>query len=71
MIGPKFEAMSKEPGFSGVTFIKVDVDDAEDLAAQCGVSAMPTFQFYKGGKKVDELKGANEGHLREKIEAHK
>jgi thioredoxin-like negative regulator of GroEL len=71
MIGPKFEAMSKEPGFSGVTFIKVDVDDAEDLAAQCGVSAMPTFQFYKSGKKVDELMGANEGHLREKIEAHK
>ena len=71
MIGPKFEAMSKEEGFSDVIFVKVDVDEAEELAGKCGVQAMPTFQFFKGGKKVDELKGANEGQLRAKIEAHK
>lgn len=29
---------------------------------------MPTFIFYKDGKKIDLLKGANEARLKEMIE---
>ena len=29
---------------------------------------MPTFKFIKAGKELDEMKGADEGALREKIE---
>jgi len=32
---------------------------------------MPTFFFYKGGKKVDELVGASEAKLLEMIVKHK
>ena len=46
---------------------QVDVDECKDLAAQYGVKSMPTFKFIKGGKEVDEMKGADEGALREKI----
>ena len=33
-------------------FLKVDVDKAEDAAADNGISAMPTFIFFKEEKKV-------------------
>jgi Thioredoxin len=45
--------MSNE--YTSVTFAKVDVDEAEDVAASEGIQAMPTFKFYKGGIKVGEV----------------
>jgi len=32
---------------------------------------MPTFQFYKGGKMVADMCGADENKLKELIEANK
>ncbi|XP_068127449.1 thioredoxin-like [Hyperolius riggenbachi] len=63
MIAPVFEDMSKQ--YPDVLFIKVDVDDAQDVSTFCSVSCMPTFQFYKDGKKVDEFSGANKEKLAE------
>lgn len=57
--------MSEE--FSDVVFVKVDVDDASDVAGKCGIRSMPTFQFYKGGSKVKEFSGASEDMLRNTI----
>ena len=69
MIGPIFEMIAEEN--PDIACFKVDVDDASDVASDCGISAMPTFQFYKNGEKVDELCGASEDLLREKIKAQK
>ncbi|XP_077981657.1 thioredoxin-like [Glandiceps talaboti] len=68
-IGPKFEEMSKE--FTDVVFIKVDVDDNGETAEANGVSAMPTFIFFKNGEKVDSLTGADEKKLRELLTKNK
>ncbi len=42
--------MSKE--FTDVVFVKVDVDECEELAADYNIKAMPTFVFLKDGAKV-------------------
>eukprot|EP01083_Nonionella_stella_P255865 877635_1 len=68
MIAPVFEQMAVDN--PTVIFIKIDVDDADQLAAKCGVSAMPTFMFYKDGKKIEEFKGANQNALKAAVAKH-
>ncbi|XP_076463020.1 uncharacterized protein LOC143295285 isoform X1 [Babylonia areolata] len=70
VIAPKLKKWS-EKDFSDVIFIKVDVDEAEELAEEQGVTAMPTFRLFKNGEKVDELIGANADNLEAKINANK
>lgn len=65
-IAPIFEQLSEK--YSAAEFRKVDVDEADDVAAQCSVRAMPTFQFFKDGKKIDEVMGADQGKLTKMIE---
>ena len=43
--------------------MKIDVDELEDLAAECGISAMPTFHVYSNGVKVAEMTGADKDKL--------
>uniref|UniRef100_A0A7S2WLZ4 Thioredoxin n=1 Tax=Eucampia antarctica TaxID=49252 RepID=A0A7S2WLZ4_9STRA len=69
MIAPVFEKMSDE--FTDVIFIKVDVDKADTIAQKCGIKAMPTFQYYKDGKKVDEICGADAAKIKSKVLEHK
>jgi len=66
MIAPIYEKMAGD--YPGAIFVKIDVDEASDLAEQCGISAMPTFQFYKGGEKADEFSGASEAKLKTAVE---
>jgi len=69
MIAPKVKKFAND--YTDVYFAKVDVDENDETAEAEGVSAMPTFKFYKNGKKVDELTGANEKKLEELIKKHK
>ena len=61
MIGPFFDELSQK--FPNVAFVKVDVDDLDDVAANCGISAMPTFQLYSNGVMVKEICGADKAKL--------
>ncbi len=56
-IAPTIERFSTQ--FPDITFVKVDVDELEDTAASENVSAMPTFVFYKDGRRVKEVVGSN------------
>ena len=69
-IAPRIEEMANGE-FADVKFLKVDVDECEEVALEYNISAMPTFKFIKGGKEVDELVGANAEQLIEKINKNK
>jgi len=68
MIAPKIEELSSQK--SDVVFVKVDVDENEEAAAQYNISAMPTFIFIKNKEKIDEMMGANYEKLKEMVEKH-
>ena len=57
MITPHYENMSKV--YSGVKFYKLDIDSVPEVARKLNVRAVPTFVFFKGGRKVSEVQGAN------------
>jgi thioredoxin 1 len=60
-IGPIFDALSEE--YTDVEFVKVDVDKAPNVKVLCGIHAMPTFQFFKNGKIVEQVVGASQDKL--------
>lgn len=44
------QELTKE--FPNVVFLKVDVDECEEIAAQYEITSMPTFVFLKNKNKV-------------------
>jgi thioredoxin len=68
VISPVFDKLAKpHEASTSIIFAKCDVDKAKDVAQACNITAMPTFQFFKQGKKVDEVKGADPQQLTTKI----
>merc|ERR1712224_1132340 len=61
MIAPKIEEFEKT--YSNVKFIKVDVDQATEVAEKEGISAMPTFKYFANGEKSGEVVGASESKI--------
>lgn len=53
-----------------VVFLKVDIDEARDVAARWNISSVPTFFFIKNGSEVDKVIGADKNSLEEKIARH-
>lgn len=64
-IAPFYEELSNK--YDRAVFLKVDVDKCQETAASQGVSAMPTFIFYRNKVKVAKIQGADIGAVETKL----
>ena len=55
MLSPVLEELSKE--ITEATIVKVDVDEAPELAEKYGVYSIPNVVIIKDGKEVDRFVG--------------
>uniref|UniRef100_A0A0A9WXZ7 Thioredoxin n=1 Tax=Lygus hesperus TaxID=30085 RepID=A0A0A9WXZ7_LYGHE len=69
MIAPKLEELAQ--AHPEIVFLKVDVDECEDVAAAYEISVMPTFVFIKEKKKLTSFSGSNFDKLKEVVLTHK
>ena len=53
---PIFSRLAKK--YKTIKFVRVNVDDAQSVAARYGVYAIPTFLMFKSGQVVDKAVGA-------------
>merc|ERR1711964_304767 len=67
-MAPKFEEFAKE--YSDAIFLKVDVDELDDLAAEHEVSSLPCFKFFMNGKELSKITGDDEHALDMEIQKH-
>jgi len=56
-IAPLLDEVAEELGDSA-KIVKVNVDEAQDLAVKYGVRSIPLLLFFKDGEKKDEVVGA-------------
>jgi len=57
IVGPILEELATEMGET-VQFVKVNVDENQELASRFGIRGIPTLLFVKGGEVVDGQVGA-------------
>lgn len=56
-IAPKYAELAAAE--TSVTFAKVDVDQADDVADDQQINSFPTFKFFKDYQLLEEFSGAD------------
>lgn len=62
MMSPVIEEVEKE--ISNISFYKVNVDEAEEIAARYGIMSIPTFIIFKDGNLLNKIVG---GHSKQEM----
>lgn len=70
MIAPILDELSEEMA-DRIEVVKVNVDDADEIAARYRIMSIPTLIFFKNGQAVDKTVGAlSKKELTDKIIAN-
>ena len=70
MVSPILDELEEEMA-DQITVVKVNVDDADTIAAQYRIMSIPTLLFFKNGQIVDKTVGAMpKATLADKIKAN-
>ncbi|KAJ2427787.1 hypothetical protein GGF41_001573 [Coemansia sp. RSA 2531] len=56
--------------YPNVGFYKVDIARFPDISEKCLITATPTLQFFRKGKMIDMLRGADKQAIVKKVETH-
>ena len=67
-IAPHFANLATQK--TNVNFVKVDVDKSRDIAQQYQIRAMPTFIFFKNGRVIETIEGADWNRITSLVETH-
>ena len=67
-IAPAFTDLSVK--HVDIVFLKVDVDNNNEIAQRYNVTAMPTFLFFKLEQVIESMKGADIKQLKSLIDKH-
>lgn len=59
ILSPLLEGMDKNNKDAAVKFVKIDVDEEQELAGLFGVMSIPTVIFFKDGKVVNQRVGVS------------
>ena len=62
MMAPVIEEIEKE--LTNIKFIKVNVDEAEEIAARYGIMSIPTFFIFNNGEFIKKTVG---GHSKQEM----
>ena len=67
-IAPQYDALCKEVA-GQAQLVKIDVDKTElkEACAECNIEAMPTFKFFKKGREIHTVKGADLNSVKTKL----
>jgi thioredoxin 1 len=65
-LGPIFSDLSNQ--YSNITFIKINTDNAEELAKYYDVSALPTVLFINDGDVISIIKGFDSNKIKSEVE---
>jgi thioredoxin 1 len=57
MLSPLLDEVEEEMA-DRITVVKVNVDDADEIAMRYRIMSIPTLLFFKGGQLVDKTVGA-------------
>jgi thioredoxin 1 len=69
MIAPHLDTLAQKHA-GKLKVAKLDVDQNQKTAMRFNVRSIPTMMFFKDGKHVDTLVGANPGVLEQKVQQH-
>jgi thioredoxin len=64
-IAPSFDSLSTR--YKQVQFGRCDVDRMQSVSQRYGITGMPTFKFFRSGKEVGEVVGADLAGIENKL----
>ena len=71
MMAPIIDDLSEEDSMKEVKFVKMNIEDNQELAKKHDVSSIPCIIIFKNGEEVDRSIGAqSQEDLQEKIQSH-
>ncbi|MFD2246794.1 thioredoxin family protein [Pontibacter ruber] len=67
LFAPKFKRMSDDDAFANVAFVDVNAETSPEARKLAGVTNLPFFAVFKGGKLVDTVAASKEEAVRDLI----